>query len=111
MVDTQKSGNVNVNLTLNFMLCLPTCGLSSPLSISQTQLPFGCNLWNLCVTLKMKKGQNTLSTWEYTKLMAKINFLDPLLEWKNGHCGCVDLIEYIPFDFLYVTFGVWIKKL
>jgi len=22
----------------------------------------------------MKKGQNTLSTWEYTKLMAKINF-------------------------------------
>ena len=49
------------------------------------------------VTLKMKKGQNTLSTWEYTKLMAKIMFLDLLLEWTNGHCGCVDLIEYIPF--------------
>jgi len=24
-------------------------------------------------------------------------FLDLLLEWTNGHCGCVDLIEYIPF--------------
>jgi len=49
------------------------------------------------VTLKMKKGQNTLSTWEYIKLMAKIKFLDPLLEWTNRHCGCVYLIEYIPF--------------
>ena len=29
--------------------------------------------------------------------MAKINFLDPLLDWTNGHCGCIDLIEYIPF--------------
>jgi len=29
--------------------------------------------------------------------MAKIKFLDPLLEWTNRHCGCVYLIEYIPF--------------
>ena len=32
------------------------------------------------VTLKMKKGQNTLSTWEYTKLMAKINFFGSIAQ-------------------------------
>ena len=34
-----------------------------------------------------------------------------MLEWKNGQCGCVELVEYIPFDNLHVAFGVWIKKL
>jgi hypothetical protein len=28
----------------------------------------------------------------------------------NGHCGCVELVEYIPFDYLYVVFAVGIKK-
>jgi len=59
----------------------------------------------------MNKGQNTLSTWEYIKLIAKINVFNPLLKWMNGHCGCVELIEYILFDYLHVAFGVWIKKL
>ena len=30
---------------------------------------------------------------------------------NNGHCGCVELVEYIPFDYLHVAVGVWIKKL
>ena len=63
------------------------------------------------VTPKMNKGQNTLSIWESVMLMAKINFFYPLLEWKNGHCGCVELVEYFSFDYLDVVFGVGIKKL
>ena len=59
----------------------------------------------------MNKGQNTLSTWEYIKLIAKINVFNPLLERTNIHCGCVELIEYIPFEYLHVAFRVWIKKL
>ena len=51
-----------------------------------------------------------LSTWESVKLVAKIIFY-PLLEWTNVHCGCVELVEYILFDYLHVAFGVWIKKL
>ena len=60
---------------------------------------------------QIEKRQSTLSTWECKKLIDKINFLDPLLEWTNGHCGCVKLVDYIPFDYLHVAFGVWIKKL
>ena len=63
------------------------------------------------VTPKLNKGQSTLSIWECVKLIDKINFLDPLPEWMNGHCVCVELVEYIPFDYLHVAFGVWIKKL
>ena len=63
------------------------------------------------VTPKMNKGQNMLSTWEYIKLIPKIKLFDPLLEWTNGHYDCVELIEYIPSDYLHVAFGVWIKKL
>ena len=62
------------------------------------------------VTPKMNKGQNTLSTWESIKLVAKIIFY-PLLEWTNVHCGCVELVEYILFDYLHIVFGVRIKKL
>ena len=29
----------------------------------------------------------------------------------NGHCGCVELVEYFSFDYLHVTFGVRLKKL
>ena len=65
----------------------------------------------LLVTPKLNKEQSTLSTWECVKLIDKINFLDPLSEWMNGHCGCVELVKYISFDCLYVAFGVWIKKL
>ena len=32
------------------------------------------------VTLKMNKEQNLLSIWKHIKLIAKINFFDPLLE-------------------------------
>ena len=58
------------------------------------------------VTPKMNKGQNTLSTWKYIKLIPKIELFDLLLEWTNGHCGYVELVEYFAFDYLYVTFGV-----
>ena len=44
-------------------------------------------------------------------MIAKINVFNPLLERTNIHCGCVELVEYIPFDYLHVAFGVWIKKL
>ena len=54
------------------------------------------------VTPKMNKGQNTLSTWEYIKLIPKIELFDLLLEWTNGHCGYVELVEYFAFDYLYV---------
>jgi len=50
------------------------------------------------VTPKLNKGQSTLSSWECVKLIDKINFLDLLLEWTNGHCSCVELVEYILFD-------------
>jgi len=43
--------------------------------------------------------------------MDKINFFDPPLGWINGHCGCVELVEYIPFDYLHVAVGFCIKKL
>ena len=59
----------------------------------------------------MNKGQNMLSRWEYVKLIPKIKHFDPLLEWMNGHCGCVELVEYFSFDYLDVLFGVGIKKL
>ena len=36
-------------------------------------------------------------------------FFNPLLEWKNGYRGCVELVEYIPFDYLHVAFGLRIK--
>jgi len=63
------------------------------------------------VTPKMNKGQNTLSIWESVMLMAKINFFDPLFECPNGQCGCIELVDYIPYDYLYVTFGVLTRKL
>ena len=63
------------------------------------------------VTPKMNKGQNTLSTWESVKLIAKIIIFYPLLEWTNRHCSCVELVEYIPFYYSHVAFGVWMKKL
>ena len=63
------------------------------------------------MTPKMNKGQNMLSTWEYIKLISKIKLFDLLLEWMNGYCGCIELVEYFPFDYLHVAFGVWIKKL
>ena len=44
-----------------------------------------------------------LSAWESVKLIAKINFFYLWLEWKNGHCSCVELVEYIPFDYLLVS--------
>ena len=62
------------------------------------------------VTPKLNKGQSTLSSWECVKLIDKINFLDPLPEWMNGQCGSVELVEYIPFDYLHVAFGVRIKN-
>ena len=52
------------------------------------------------MTPKMNKGQNTLSTWEYIKLIPKIELFDLLLEWTNGHCGYVELVEYFAFDYL-----------
>jgi hypothetical protein len=58
----------------------------------------------------MNKGQNTLSVLKYVKLIAKINIFDPLLGWMKGHCSCIELVEYIPFGYLYVAFGVGIKK-
>ena len=33
-------------------------------------------------------------------------FFYPLLEWTNRHCGCVEIVEYIPFDYLHDAFGV-----
>jgi hypothetical protein len=48
---------------------------------------------------------------EYVKLISKINFFDLLLGWMNGHCGCIELVEYIPFDYLYVAFAIGIRKL
>ena len=45
------------------------------------------------MTPKKNKGQNTLSTWEYIKLIAKINVFDLLLKWMNGHYGSVELVE------------------
>ena len=45
------------------------------------------------------------------KIDSKNYFFDPLLEWTNRYCCCVELVEYIPFDYLHVIFGVWIKKL
>ena len=45
------------------------------------------------------------------KVDIKINVLHPLLKWMNGHCGCIELIEYILLDNLYVVFGDGIKKL
>jgi hypothetical protein len=44
-------------------------------------------------------------------LISKIKIFDLLLEWMNGYCGCIELVEYFPFDYLQVVFGVWIKKL
>ena len=52
-----------------------------------------------------------LSRWEYVKLIPKIKLFDPLLEWMNGHCGCVEIVEYFPFDYLHAVFGIRIKKL
>jgi len=63
------------------------------------------------VTPKMNKGQNTLFTRECVKSISNIKLFDPLLEWTNGHCCCVEVVEYFPFDYLHVVFGVWIKKL
>ena len=63
------------------------------------------------MTPKKNKGQNTLSKWEYIKLIEKNNVFDPLLKWMNRHCGCLELVEYIPFDYLHVAFGVRIKML
>ena len=63
------------------------------------------------VTPKVNKGQNTFSTWERVKLIAKINFFYPLIEWKDGHSACVELVEYILFDYLHDAFEVRIKKL
>ena len=31
----------------------------------------------------------------------------PLLEWTNRYCGCVELVEYILFNYLHDAFGVW----
>ena len=59
----------------------------------------------------MNKGHNTLSTWEYIKLIPKIKLFDPLLESMNRHYGCIELVEYILFDYLHVAFGVRIKWL
>ena len=63
------------------------------------------------MTPKKNKGQNTLSKWEYIKLIEKNNVFDPLLKWMNRHCGCLELAEYIPFHYLHVAFGVRIKML
>ena len=57
----------------------------------------------------MNKGQNTLFTWESVKLIVKINLFIHCSNGKNGHCDCVDLVEYILFDYLPVVFGVRIK--
>ena len=43
--------------------------------------------------------------------MAKINFFDLLFECTNGQCGCIELVDYIPYGYLYVTFGVLTRKL
>ena len=43
-------------------------------------------------------------------MISKFKLFDPLHEWMNGHCGCVELVEYFSFDYLHVTFGVWIKS-
>ena len=61
------------------------------------------------VTPEINKGQNTICTWECIIVMDKINFFDLLLLWISGHCGCVELVEYIPFDYLHIAFGVLTK--
>ena len=42
---------------------------------------------------------------------SKNYFFYPWIKWKNGHYGCIELIKYIPFDYLHDAFGVRIKEL
>ena len=30
--------------------------------------------------------------------------------WMDGEHGCIELIEYFPFDYLFVLIGLWVTE-